>query len=163
MKLYETKEHITREIVRKETELAQLKQKLFDAQIREFYWFLQDQVTKEENFDFLNATWKISIMGKTVELNNYADVFGGIEQTLINYMEEDEIEYEREDEKTEEPNATHEIYTAYAQHDNITFIMKDTLGENGEPCATEVVGWYHGEPDENNTKSFVGDLVAEYK
>ena len=96
MKLYETKEHIMQEIVRKETELAKLKQKLFDAQIREFYWFIQDQVAADINPDFLNATWEISIMGKTVKLNNYADVFGGIEQTLINYMEEDEIEYTRE-------------------------------------------------------------------
>ena len=96
MKLYETKEHIAREIARKEKELAELKQKLFDTQVREFYWFIQDQVTAEVNPDFLNATWTISIMGKTVELNNYADVFGGIEQTLINYMEEDDIEYERD-------------------------------------------------------------------
>ena len=162
MTLYETKEHIAREIAQKEKELAELKQKQFDAQIREFYWFINDQLDTAKP-EFLESTWKISFMGKTVELNNYADVFGGIEQTLINYMEEDEIEYEREDEKTEEPNATSEIRTAYAQHDDITFIMKDTLDENGEPCKTEVIGWYHGEPDENSTQSFIGDLVAEYK
>ena len=161
MTLYETKEHIAREIAQKEKELAELKQKQFDAQIREFYWFIQDQLDTA-NPEFLESTWKISFMGKTVELNNYADVFGGIEQTLINYMEEDEIDYEREDEKTEEPNATHGIYTAYAQHDDITFIMKDTLDENGEPCKTEVIGWYYGAPDENNTRDFIGDLVAEY-
>lgn len=94
MKLYETREHIAKEILRKEAELARLKEKLFDAQIREFYWFINDQLDTG-NPEFLESTWKISFMGKTVELNNYADVFSGIEQTLINYMEEDEIEYKR--------------------------------------------------------------------
>lgn len=56
----------------------------------------------------------------------------------------------------------YEIYTAYAPHNDITFIMKDTLDENGEPCKTEVVGWYYGEPDDQNTRDFIGDLVAEY-
>ena len=44
----------------------------------------------------------------------------------------------------------YEIYTAYAPYNDITFIMKDTLDENGEP-------------DDQNTRDFIGDLVAEYK
>ena len=59
--------------------------------------------------------------------------------------------------------SNNEIYTAYAPHNDITFIMKDTHDENGEPLTTEVVGWYYGEPNENNTRDFIGDLVAEYK
>ena len=56
-----------------------------------------------------------------------------------------------------------EIFTVYADRDDITFIMKDTFDENGNPYRTEVIGWYYGEPDEKNTISFMGDLVAEYK
>lgn len=94
MNMYETQNYLDAQIAKKEREIAELKQKRFDAQIREFYWFIQDQLDTSKP-EFLDSTWKISFMGKTVELNNYADVFGGIEQTLINYMEEDEIEYKR--------------------------------------------------------------------
>lgn len=55
-----------------------------------------------------------------------------------------------------------EIFTAYAEHDDITFIMKDTYDENGNPCKTEVIGWYYGEPNEQNTMDYMGDLIAEY-
>ena len=95
MKMYETQNYLDSQIAQKEREIAELKKKRFEAQVREFFWFIQDQVSDGTNPDFLNATWKISIMGRTVDLNNYADVFGGIEQTLINYMEEEEIEYTR--------------------------------------------------------------------
>ena len=56
-----------------------------------------------------------------------------------------------------------EIYTAYTPYNDITFIMKDTLDENGEPRKTEVAGWYYGEPDEKTTRDFIGKLAAEYK
>lgn len=56
-----------------------------------------------------------------------------------------------------------EIYTAYSAEADITFIMKDTLDENGHPYRTEVIGFYYGEPDEENTRIFMGDLIAEYK
>ena len=94
MNMYETQNYLDAQIAKKEREIAELKQKRFDAQIREFYWFILDQLDTNKP-EFLDSTWKISFMGRTVELNNYADVFGGIEQTLINYMEEDEIEYKR--------------------------------------------------------------------
>ena len=54
-----------------------------------------------------------------------------------------------------------EIYTAYAERNDITYIMKDTY-DNGDLLTTEVVGWYYGEPDEKNTRDFIGDLVAVY-
>lgn len=56
-----------------------------------------------------------------------------------------------------------EIYTAYAPRNDITFIMKDTLDENGEPYRTDVVGWYYGEPDNESTRDFIGDLTAYYR
>lgn len=54
-----------------------------------------------------------------------------------------------------------EIYTAYAPANDMTFIMKDTY--NGEEITrTEVIGWYYGEPNDEATEQFKGDLVAEY-
>ena len=55
-----------------------------------------------------------------------------------------------------------EIYTAYAEHHDMTFIMVDTFDEKGEPMATECIGFYYGEPNEENTKAFSGKLKAEY-
>ena len=56
-----------------------------------------------------------------------------------------------------------QIYTAYAEKNDITFIMKDTLDENGTPYTTEVVGWYYGEPTKEDTRQYIGDLIAHYK
>ena len=56
-----------------------------------------------------------------------------------------------------------EIYTAYAEDNDMTFILKDTLNDDGTPYRTEVIGFYYGEPDEENTRQFMGDLIAEYK
>ena len=55
-----------------------------------------------------------------------------------------------------------EIYTAYAPNNDITFIMRDTYHFNGELESTAVIGWYYGEPDDENTRQFIGDLVAYY-
>ena len=54
------------------------------------------------------------------------------------------------------------IYTAFAERDDITFILKDTLNENGDPISTEVVGWYFGDPNEESTRFFIGQTKAEY-
>ena len=56
-----------------------------------------------------------------------------------------------------------EIYTAYAEQHDITFIMKDTFDRYGNPYKTEVIGWYYGEPDDESTRQFSGSLIAEYK
>lgn len=42
------------------------------------------------------------------------------------------------------------IYTIYAEHDDITFIMKK------EGNTLEVIGFYFGEPDDEATKEFAG-------
>lgn len=93
-KFYETTEYIGREIARKERELAELKQRAQDAQIREFYWHIEDMMDTD-NPKFLEAPWKLSFMGKSVELNNYANVWEAIHGLLIDYMDEDEIPYAR--------------------------------------------------------------------
>lgn len=53
------------------------------------------------------------------------------------------------------------IYTAYAQNNDITFILCDTC-DNGEVISTELIGWYYGEPDDHATKLFSGKLKATY-
>ena len=42
------------------------------------------------------------------------------------------------------------IYTVYAEHDGITFIMKK------EEKSLEVIGFYFGEPDEKATEEYAG-------
>lgn len=54
-----------------------------------------------------------------------------------------------------------EIYTAYAPNTDMTFIMQDTY-EGDEIKATECIGWYHGEPDDKSTKTFIGKLKATF-
>ena len=55
-----------------------------------------------------------------------------------------------------------EIYTAYSPDTDMTFIMCDTT-EEGVLRSTEVVGWYHGEPDDHSTSTFTGKLLATYE
>lgn len=93
-KFYETKNYIEHQIAQKERELAELRQKAFDAQVREFYWHIENECNPE-NQAFLDAPWKIEFMGKSVELNNYANVWEAIHGLLIDYMDEDEIPYNR--------------------------------------------------------------------
>lgn len=54
-----------------------------------------------------------------------------------------------------------EIYTTYAPSADITYIMCDTY-EGEEIKSTEVVGWYYGEPDEESTKLYNGNVIATY-
>ena len=53
------------------------------------------------------------------------------------------------------------VYTTYAPDTDITFIMRDTF-EQGCVKRSEVVGWYHGEPDEGAAAEYIGKMVAEY-
>lgn len=55
------------------------------------------------------------------------------------------------------------IETAYAENADITFIMEYIETDNGEPVQTAVIGWYYGEPNEESTRQFAGDLIAYYK
>lgn len=57
---------------------------------------------------------------------------------------------------------TKDIYEAYASANDITFILEDTFDEDGEIISTECVGWYYGEPSEDDTKRFYGKLKGEY-
>ena len=55
-----------------------------------------------------------------------------------------------------------EIYTAYAQNNDMTFIMKDVCDDTGEVVSTECVGWYWGTPNDASTEEFSGKLKAKY-
>ena len=55
-----------------------------------------------------------------------------------------------------------EIYTTYAPETDMTFIMKDTFNTTGDILETQVVGWYYGEPNEEDTRGFYGWLAARY-
>ena len=55
-----------------------------------------------------------------------------------------------------------ETYTTYAAPTDMTFIMEDTFNESNELIGTECVGWYYGDPTEDETKYFNGRLKAEY-
>lgn len=55
-----------------------------------------------------------------------------------------------------------QIYTAYAEENDMTFIMVDTINKFGDLISTECVGWYFGEPEEDSTKAFYGELKAKY-
>lgn len=55
-----------------------------------------------------------------------------------------------------------ELYSVYAHAADITFVMEDTTDESGEFISTECVGFYYGEPTEEDTKFFKGKLKAEF-
>ena len=54
------------------------------------------------------------------------------------------------------------VYTTYSEDTGITFILEDAVNDGNDVISTEVKGFYHGAPDENNTKEFYGKLRAEY-
>lgn len=62
---------------------------------------------------------------------------------------------------TKEQGEKNEVYTAYAQNNDMTFIMQDTY-EGDEVKTTECIGWYYGAPSDEDTKTFSGKLKAEY-
>lgn len=51
-------------------------------------------------------------------------------------------------------------YTVYADRDDMTFIMRDTVNGDGK-AETECIGWYYGKPNEKDTEHYAGSLIAE--
>ena len=54
------------------------------------------------------------------------------------------------------------IETAYAERNDITFIMEYIETDNGEPIQTAVIGWHYGEPSEESM-NYIGKLTGYYK
>ena len=55
-----------------------------------------------------------------------------------------------------------EIQTAYSPETDITFILKEITSVEGDLISTEVVGFYYGAPNEQDTRDYLGHLKAEY-
>lgn len=55
-----------------------------------------------------------------------------------------------------------EIRTVYSASEDITFILKETTNKGGDPVSTELVGFYYGTPNEDDTARYIGALKAEY-
>lgn len=54
------------------------------------------------------------------------------------------------------------IETYYSNEGDITFIMEETIDEEGNPISSECVGWYYGEPNDRYTNVYIGKLKATY-
>lgn len=56
------------------------------------------------------------------------------------------------------------VFPAYSKEHDMTFIVKDTIDpETEEIIETDVVGFYYGEPNEENTEAYFGRLSALFK
>lgn len=55
-----------------------------------------------------------------------------------------------------------EVYGIYQKEYDLTFVMEEKFTDSGEPYTLEVKGFYYGEPDEEATKTFYGDLIARF-
>ena len=56
------------------------------------------------------------------------------------------------------------IYTIYSEEANMTFIMEDTYDTDQELLiSTEVKGFYYGDPDDEATKIFYGEVKTEFE
>ena len=55
------------------------------------------------------------------------------------------------------------IFTAYSKEADMTTIFKDvTRCSNGSIVSTEVIGFYFGAPNKEDTETFIGSLKATY-
>ena len=50
------------------------------------------------------------------------------------------------------------IYTVYAEHDDITFIMEEEKHDN--KTKVTVKGFYYGKPSKEDTKCYINNLTA---
>lgn len=55
-----------------------------------------------------------------------------------------------------------ELYGVYSSEGDMTFILEETFGENGELISTECKGFYYGEPTEADNQYFNGKLKATF-
>lgn len=56
-----------------------------------------------------------------------------------------------------------EVYTAYAEHNDKTLILKDTFDDKGNLYHTEIIGFFYGSPNNELTREYIEDLTNEYK
>ena len=58
-------------------------------------------------------------------------------------------------------NIYERTYTVYSEHDDITFIMRDTMNDDGL-VSVEVTGFYYGTPNIQATVKFKNKLKATF-
>ena len=55
-----------------------------------------------------------------------------------------------------------EIYVGYySESGDITFIMRELWGD-GEPIESEVVGFYYGKPNDEDTERYKNNRIAKF-
>lgn len=59
-----------------------------------------------------------------------------------------------------EETVTAKLYVEYSKQGDKTFIMIDKIKENGDVASTEVVGFYFGSPNHDDTMKYIGNLKA---
>ena len=104
MAFFYTSEHLAKQLAEAEKRAARLRVLVWEARVREFYFHIVnggDTVSDDEWEKFANAPWTVSFMGKTVELENSADLYEGFVGLLRDYMDDAEIPYGREGEEEE--------------------------------------------------------------
>ena len=54
------------------------------------------------------------------------------------------------------------VYTTYSDEAEMTFILED-IYDNDECVATEIKGFYYGEPSDELTEEYYGKLKADFR
>ena len=94
MKFFYTASHFETEIAKKEKELQELRRLAEHARVREFHRHITNRLHNMDD-EFHETEWTISFGSQSITLPNYAEVFQGIEQTIVDYMEDEGIEYNK--------------------------------------------------------------------
>lgn len=56
-----------------------------------------------------------------------------------------------------------ELYAVYAREYDMTFVMEETINQNGQTVTAECVGFYYGEPTAEDNETFKGKLKANFE
>jgi hypothetical protein len=54
------------------------------------------------------------------------------------------------------------VFEVYSGEHDITTIFRDEYNFTGDLVSTEVVGFYYGQPNQEDTKIFTGKLKADF-
>lgn len=71
------------------------------------------------------------------------------------------MEWYIENEKT---GLAKKVYHTYSQESDMTFILEDTMNMDTEALVkVEIKGFYYGEPSDDLTEKYYGELVVEFE
>lgn len=92
-----------------------------------------------------------------------AELINGVYTNYLDlYVYDDRIENEEGD--IEKMLVTSYIYGTYSPNSDNTFIMRETVNEKGVPTKTELLGFVHGnvEDDEKELEAYIGKYIYTY-